>query len=85
MIVEATYDVEDIQHYYWFEGKANAHFAFNFQLCFVGERLFKRNDVNTQERAFTPKLLKNLIEEYYKYLPKGCWANWQVKLLITIF
>ena len=79
LIVEATYDVEDIPHYYWFEDKPNAHFAFNFQLCFIGFDLFKRNETQADDRRFKPNRVKELVEEYYSFLPKGCWANWQVR------
>lgn len=37
------------------------------------------------ERAFKPKRVRKLVEEYEKYLPKGCWANWQVGFSSFLF
>jgi hypothetical protein len=57
-------------------------------MCFIGAKIFNR--VEEDETAmvveekklkmeFNAKNLQQLVESYIKYLPKYCWANWQVR------
>lgn len=90
MIVEATYDVEDIGCYYWYKNKPNAHFAINFQLCFLNELLFKRSESTTVvtdgkkkfKKSVNPTYIQLLLDEYFQYVPSDGWRNWGVRRLL---
>lgn len=79
LVVEATYNVDEIGSYYWYKNKPNAHFAFNFQLCFLNDKLYTKNEQKSKlKKTFNPLYLQHLITDYVKHLPRDSWSNWQL-------
>lgn len=77
MIVTEVYDnIETVMKYCEFKGQRGAYFPFNFQFIQL------RNETNPVTKVegvpFHPKGLKCLIEPWLRYLPDGCWSNWQI-------
>jgi len=66
VMVEAYTNITNTMKYYGNETHAGAHFPFNFGLV---------NNLNNDTNAAG---LKQIIDEWFAYLPSGAWSNWVV-------
>lgn len=65
-MVEAYSNITNVMKYYGNATHAGAHMPFNFGILNV-----VKNDTNALA-------LKDVIDEWFAYLPDGAWSNWVV-------
>jgi hypothetical protein len=98
-MIEATYDCKKVAPYYKYKGKPTGHFPFNFTLTGgIRQKSIddKREEVRPrgeyqdlseteiENRSFTPKNIKRLIEEWRSNIKKENWSNWGVSVFALV-